>query len=228
MIKARATNATQALVDELFSLDRHDVNGEPTVLLPSTTLKLPRQKVVPQEREKTKWEKYAAEKGIVKRKKERMIYDEVDKTYKPRWGYKRANDESLDPVIELKSYQADDYDAFAERKNEKKLRVLKNKEKMLKNRVDMKRNKKVDVEPEFLANDVGGKRGKGKGKIGTKRALTRAQLSTASLGKFDKKIQNEPEKPRLEKRRKRTSNISGKGQADDEKERMLRIANRHV
>ena len=57
-------------------------------LPPGTTL-LPREKPVPEPRPETRWERFAKEKGIKKRKKSsRMVYDEQKGEWRPRWGYK--------------------------------------------------------------------------------------------------------------------------------------------
>jgi len=40
-------------------------------------------------------------KGINKRKRGRMVWDEEAKEWKPRWGYKRANDNTKDWCIEV-------------------------------------------------------------------------------------------------------------------------------
>ena len=57
-------------------------------LLPDPTATIPRDKPLPQEKEQTRWEEFADQKGIKKRKRERMIYDESDGKWKPNWGYK--------------------------------------------------------------------------------------------------------------------------------------------
>lgn len=46
---------------------------------------------------------FAKTKGIQKRKRGRMVWDEKEQTWKPRYGYKRANDESNEWVLEHKS-----------------------------------------------------------------------------------------------------------------------------
>lgn len=61
-----------------------------------------RKKKVPKEKEPTKWEKFAKIKGITKKKKSRLVYDEEKKEYLPRWGYKRANNDNDEWVIEDK------------------------------------------------------------------------------------------------------------------------------
>jgi regulator of ribosome biosynthesis len=57
---------------------------------------------VPKEKELTKWEKFAKEKGIVKKKRSRMLFDEEKGEYLPRFGYKKANDQSKQWAFEHK------------------------------------------------------------------------------------------------------------------------------
>lgn len=46
----------------------------------------------------TRWEKFAKEKGINKKKKDLMIYDEQSKEFKPRYGYKRCLSSPIPPI----------------------------------------------------------------------------------------------------------------------------------
>jgi regulator of ribosome biosynthesis len=52
------------------------VDNEIVIKLPPGTTRLPRAKPVPKAKELTKWEKYAKEKGITKRKKANAEWDE--------------------------------------------------------------------------------------------------------------------------------------------------------
>lgn len=62
-----------------------------------------REKPIPQPKKETRWEKFAKEKGITKKKKSRMMWDEASQEWKPRWGYGRANaGEEEEPIIEVK------------------------------------------------------------------------------------------------------------------------------
>lgn len=72
-------------------------------MLPARTTRLPRQLPPPQKAEPTTWEKFAAEKGITKKKRSRMVLDEAADDWKPRWGYKRAKDASSEWLYELKA-----------------------------------------------------------------------------------------------------------------------------
>lgn len=57
------------------------------VLMPKPNTVLPREKPVPKEEQKTKWERFREERGLPPRKKRsRMVYDPVEKEWVPRWG----------------------------------------------------------------------------------------------------------------------------------------------
>lgn len=63
-----------------------------------------------------------------------MIYDENQQEFKPRYGYKRANNGIEDiPIIEIKKGQDPYQDPWADAKDEKKLRVKKNLKNQLRN-----------------------------------------------------------------------------------------------
>ena len=121
-----------------------------------------------------------------------------------RWGYKRANDDTQDPIVELKSYEDGTIDKLAAQRTEKKLRVLKNKQQRLKNQERAQRaaGKFSSDLPSGLADDLVRGRGQGRGKERTVNALKRAQVSTASMGKFDDIVKGEPSKKGASKRRK--------------------------
>ena len=93
MLEKMATKGVQSLINRLFALPfEEDATAGPVVKLPvHEHFRLPREKPVPMPRPETKWEKFAKEKGITKKKRDRMIWDEEQKEWKPRWGYERAN-----------------------------------------------------------------------------------------------------------------------------------------
>jgi hypothetical protein len=103
LLQAAAENA-QLLVRGLFELPAEEdaLHGATVALGPRTTA-LPREKPVPTAAPPTRWEKFAKEKGILKKgKRERMLFDEPSGEYKPRFGYKRGRDESSEWLYELK------------------------------------------------------------------------------------------------------------------------------
>ena len=71
-----ARDNVQLLINRLFQLPTVRVDNEIFVTLPAPTTRLPRAKPVPKAKQLSKWEKYAKEKGIVKRKKDNLEWDE--------------------------------------------------------------------------------------------------------------------------------------------------------
>jgi regulator of ribosome biosynthesis len=103
-------------------------------------LVIPREKPLPKPKKETKWEKFAREKGIQKRKKGRMIYDEEKEEYAPRFGYKKANDDLHDWAMEMKNGQDIMQDPWEAKQKEKNQRIHKNLENQAKNLVSIKFN----------------------------------------------------------------------------------------
>jgi regulator of ribosome biosynthesis len=99
--------------------------------LPEPTTVFPRSRKLPVERKETKWEKFAKEKGIKKRKTTGMAYDSTLKKQVARWGIKSKQNKLMDvPIMEEKQAGRD---PFQDVKTEKKLRVVKNRLKQTKN-----------------------------------------------------------------------------------------------
>jgi len=231
--------AAQLLLKRVFNLVTESNDTDVLAILPEKeVLVLPRAQRVPDAPIETKWEKYAKEKGIQKKKKERMVFDETDQEYKPRYGYKRGNTGiEHEPVLEIKKGQdpyADPWEAAA---TDKKVRVAKNTKQQLKNaeRADIIRGKKTKQEERSSSMGDGGMHkasrsmagvpigltmtGKSskKGKEGVKEALGMAQFSTASMGRYDTFSKDEP-KPKMKgKKRAYADNL---GSADEDKKRM--------
>ncbi len=99
--KAQATALTQALMSALLQLPSESTPAGRVAALPPPTTALPRAKPLPKPREPTKWEKFAQQKGIVKHKRSKMVFDEAEQTFKRRYGYNRANEGP--PILEAKS-----------------------------------------------------------------------------------------------------------------------------
>lgn len=79
-----ASNSMDALVKALNVQPMHEIRNMNVIELPEPIMLLPREKPLPEPKPTTKWEKFAREKGIKKRKHSRLIWDEVSKSYKPR------------------------------------------------------------------------------------------------------------------------------------------------
>lgn len=207
----------QSLVNGLFSLER-SASDSKSVLLPlEPKTRLPRQHPLPKEKIETRWEKFAKEKGIQKKKKERMIFDEPSQEWKPSWGHGRAVGTGFNqaPIIELKRTDPDDMDPFEKHRDAKKMKMLKQKSHELKN-LELKRGKKgerEDMMRDPLKDHM----------ESNKKRLRTVQTSTRSYGRFDEKVKNEPERKIEDKRRKFSSNVSDAAQ---EKDRAMKILKR--
>lgn len=207
-----STHNAQLLFDRLFALEK--VSGKSVVKLPEPITKLPRQKPAPAPKVETKWDKYAKDKGIQNKKRDRMVWDEDSKTWKPRWGYKAMTDtDEKNWIIEYK--QKDDHtaDMFEKRREDKKLRVLKNQKQQVNNKLrgpDGLVPQSADLLPAGAAatltqgklkrseQEGNPKDTRAKGGLGKKRtleAIKQTQVSTASLGRFDDKMKGEGKRP---------------------------------
>jgi regulator of ribosome biosynthesis len=81
-----ARDGVQTLFSSLFSLPTVSSEEGPLAQLPSPTTMLPRAKPLPKPKPPTKWEQFAAAKGIQKKKKEKRIWDEERQEWVNRWG----------------------------------------------------------------------------------------------------------------------------------------------
>lgn len=168
--------------------------GVVLVKLPEPNTIIPREKPIPKPKPPSKWEEFAKRKGITKKKRERMILDKDTQEWKPRYGYKRGNDETQDWLLEVPQ-NADPYEDQFEKKIEaKKERVSKNEYQRLRN---IARNRKIPVPNKDLAPTSGRQ---SKEQISTKLNISR--LSTASLGKFTEKLRDEKIPRKTGKKRK--------------------------
>ena len=151
------------------------------VKLPFPSTILPRSKAIPKHSKTlTKWEEFAKERGISKKKKARMVYSEKLDEYLPRWGKNSVKkmESKADYILEDKP-KFEGKNPFTMQKQESKLKVLKNKKQEEDNKEKYLKKKRE-------------KDSKLKGNIKEERKkLEIAQKSTASLGRFDKKLKNE-------------------------------------
>ncbi|EDK43197.1 regulator of ribosome biosynthesis [Lodderomyces elongisporus NRRL YB-4239] len=104
----------QLLVNQILSLplktttdNQGSLTGQSSsmtlVQLPEPTTPLPREKAIPKAKPKTKWEEFAARKGIkAKTKDGKLVYDEEKGEWVSKWGYK-GNNKKLDDqwLVEL-------------------------------------------------------------------------------------------------------------------------------
>jgi regulator of ribosome biosynthesis len=90
-------------VNALFALPSQSVTGGRLAELPAPTTRIPRQQPLPKPKPLTKWQKFAQQKGITKRKRSKLAFDETSQTWKRRHGYGKANDEAAVPIIEARA-----------------------------------------------------------------------------------------------------------------------------
>jgi regulator of ribosome biosynthesis len=118
----------------VFDLPVESSELGPLATLPREEMRFPREKRIPEPKPETKWAKFAKEKGIKKKKKERMVFDEEQQEFRPRYGYKGANKTIEEhAVVEVKSGQDRFADPWAAAKEEKKARAAKNKDQQIRN-----------------------------------------------------------------------------------------------
>ena len=90
-LQSNARDSIQALFSDLVDLPTKATPDGPLTLLPAPKTILPRAKPLPKPKPPTKWEKFAAAKGIQKRKKEKKVWDEEKQEWVDRWGWKGVN-----------------------------------------------------------------------------------------------------------------------------------------
>jgi len=148
---------------------------------------------VPLPKPPTKWEEYQRMKGITKRKRSRLVFDDNLGEFKPRWGYQRANDDKQEWVIEAKDGDDDnaESDPFLRKRQAKKEKVDKQK-----GREDKNRQRAADSGlkklPGILPINNPARRINGRKPHIDKEVLSKAvdfaNVSTASIGRFDKQL----------------------------------------
>ncbi|VDO99246.1 unnamed protein product [Soboliphyme baturini] len=123
------------LVEDLMPIDQDEFDADPEKYL-LHRFRNSVQKLVDklwQPRLPTKWEQFAKLKGIKKRKKPRLVWDEVAKEWKPRYGFRRVKDPKDDWLIPIPD-QKDPYDDYLGKKVEaKKETIAKNELQRLRN-----------------------------------------------------------------------------------------------
>ncbi|KAJ4871467.1 Ribosome biogenesis regulatory protein-like protein [Raphanus sativus] len=221
------TKLVQAIADTLFNFPSTETVDGPLVQLPPPTTKLPREKHLPMPKPPTKWEEFALKKGIQKRKKDKIVYDETTDQFKRRHGYDRVNDDNDIPIIEAKASDEPGEDPFAKRLDDKKKRVGKQEKNRLQN---LKTAAKAGALPSHVqlavtALPISGTKTQpqkiGKDALGDVAGL--AATSTASGGKFDKKLPGEKPPKKQGKHHKYLPVVPRYGVVDEEKEQTNKV-----
>ncbi|CAL8312405.1 unnamed protein product [Merluccius merluccius] len=184
-LRALARDNTQLLVNEIWKLPTERVGEAVVVRLPDPVARLPREKPAPRPRPPTKWEEFAKLKGIKKKKnRDNLVWDEVAKEWKRRFGFKRARDDTKEWLIEVPATADPNEDQFAKRNAAKKERVARNELNRLRN---IARAQKVKPPAAGLPPPAGGQ----SSKADLVAAADVAMASTASHGRFQERLPKE-------------------------------------
>lgn len=208
-LRGLARDNTQLLINEIWKLQTERVEEVIVAKLPEQTTRLPREKAPPKPRPPTKWEQFAKLKGIQKKKKTNLVWDETAKEWRRRWGYKRAKDDTKDWLIEVPETADPNEDQFAKRVKAKKERVAKNELNRLRN---IARAQKAKVPGVGLLPKTR------QSKDELAKAVSVARTSTASAGRFQDRLAKEKAPKNSGKRRKFEPLI---GDFSSEKQRQL-------
>lgn len=207
----------QLFVNRIFQLPMEDCDeGLFARLSDTATFQLPRVRPVPKPKQKTRWEQFAEEQGIRKRKRSRLVWDDLKKDWVPRYGYKsiKKNEEAAAGIVELKSNEDPFEDKFEKRSKEKEMVKAKQKYRELRNRAEAASRsgkKKGDgaaasaAAPSLVFDGKTGKLSKAQ----LADAMQRAQISTASFGAFDVKAKKEAKLTKLGVKRAKKVHSAG-------------------
>ncbi|KAG9317835.1 ribosome biogenesis regulatory protein-domain-containing protein [Chiua virens] len=175
-LQVTARDGIQALVAALYTLPTHPSPDGPLAQLPPPTTPHPRTKPLPKPKQPTKWERFAASKGIQQKRRERKIWDEEKQEWTDRWGWNGKNKEKEGQWIhEVKADAPVDLDPAQDARNARKARVAKNERQRLQN----------------IARGEAAREDREQRKVDIDRTLASTRISTASMGKFDKKLEGD-------------------------------------
>ncbi|OZJ04519.1 hypothetical protein BZG36_02240 [Bifiguratus adelaidae] len=187
-LKQYTRDGCQLLFNHIFTLPV--VSDESGVLatLPERVTTIPREKPLPKPKPPTRWERFAAQKGIQKQKKERMVFDERTGEYVPRWGYGGGKkNKTEDWLLEVPQNADPMEDQYAKKNEEKQERMEKNKKRQQRN-LDERAAQEKGVNPRDARKQQ------------VYDALATSKKSTASLGKFDKQLSGEPKQKGIKRK----------------------------
>lgn len=210
-----ARAAAQLLTNELCGSQ----SDKGIIPLPPPELKLPREKPLPVEKASTRWDKFAKQKGIVKQKRSKHVWDEATQQWAPRYGYgraKSAKSENENWVVEAKPGDDGSVDPFEKRADDKKAKKGTQKRQEERNRLEA-----------AAAGDAAGGKSRAEQKAKLKRAIAAAQSSTASMGRFDPQLRNEPSRT-AGKRKRYETGVGAADMADDAARVAAVVAKKHA
>ncbi|KAF8574199.1 RRS1-domain-containing protein [Ramaria rubella] len=181
LLQSTARDGCQVLIASLFSLPVQSTADGPLARLPPPTTQLPRTKPLPKPKPPTKWERFAAAKGIQKTKRDKKVFDEEKQEWVNRWGKDGKNREIEEQwITELPDNADPDFDPAKAARDERKARITKNEKQRQRNADHAKSPQVPSSKEERLER-----------KKDIEKTLATSRISTASMGKFDKKLTGE-------------------------------------
>jgi len=188
-LRALARDNVQLLAARLWELpaERADGAAGPLVArLPEPAFRLPREKPPPRPRPPTRWEQFARLKGIRRRKRTALVWDEQAKEWRRRWGYRRAGgDPARAWLAEVPAGADPEEDQLAKLRRAKRERVARNELNRLRN---LARAHRAAAAPPLHPTGHQSRQ-----ELGL--AARVARVSTASLGRFQPRLPKEPAEP---------------------------------
>lgn len=240
----RARDVLQRLVNDLFSLPHEPVDSGRLVHLPPPAEAVPRMHPLPGPKPLTRWEQYAKEKGIKKQKRSKLVWDEDAGEWKRRHGFGKANDDAKVAIVDAGPNDKAGDDPFAGLAREKKEQQQKQEKRRLRNLEEAYAKGGAKALPAGVklasmlppeGGSVGRAMGGGKPLRSLKKdelraAAAGAAVSTASVGKFDRRVENETADLRKVKgkRKKFDANVEAKGARGSESEKLLGVLDKLV
>lgn len=108
-----ARDDAQLMINEIFNLPNKMEGGFRIAELPKPKSILPRAQRIPQPRMPTKWQRFAAKKGIQSSRntREKKVFDETANEWRPRYGYKSKSNQDA-AFQEEPGYSFDDIPDF--------------------------------------------------------------------------------------------------------------------
>jgi regulator of ribosome biosynthesis len=208
--KSAATRIFQSLTHALFKLPFELDSLGRIAELPTPTTALPREKPLPKPRPPTKWEIFAQRKGIQKRKRSNLEWDEATQEWRRRYGYKRVEDQNDVPILDAsRGEEPGVVDPFTRSARDKKDRVKKQTQRQLANLKHAAKEGGQGALPATLRlaatlpEHGRGRPTKRKEMLTElKKTSKHVAVSTASMGKHDKLVKGENLKLRTEGRRR--------------------------
>ncbi|KAG2141496.1 ribosome biogenesis regulatory protein-domain-containing protein [Suillus cothurnatus] len=160
-LQTTARDGIQALVAALYGLPTQPSPDGPLAQLPAPTTQLPRAKPLPKPKPPTKWERFAAAKGIQKRVREKKVWDEERQEWVNRWGKDGKNKEKEEQWIhEVKADAPVDHDPIKAARDARTSRVAKNERQRLQNNARAqtaagdREERKKDIEKTLAATRI--------------------------------------------------------------------------